>query len=71
VEGVAKVTIGNKIHYVKSNESIFVAQGKKHRIENVKKGKLTFIEVQTGAYLGEDDIKRFEDDFERVQPLKR
>ena len=65
VEGVAKVTIGNKAHYVKSNESIYVPRGKKHRIENVKQGKLTFIEVQTGKYLGEDDIKRFADDFER------
>jgi mannose-1-phosphate guanylyltransferase/mannose-6-phosphate isomerase len=65
VEGVAKVTVGNKVHYVKSNQSIYVPRGKKHRIENVKKGKLTFIEVQTGSYLGEDDIKRFQDDFER------
>lgn len=65
VEGVAKVTIGSKVHYVKSNESIYVPRGKKHRIENVRQGKLTFIEVQTGKYLGEDDIKRFKDDFER------
>lgn len=65
VEGVAKVTIGEKIYYVKRNESIFVPQGKKHRIENEYDNKLMFIEVQTGKYLGEDDIKRFEDDFER------
>lgn len=65
VEGVAKVTIGNKVHYIRSNESIYVPCGEKHRIENEKDEKLTFIEVQTGTYLGEDDVKRFEDDFER------
>ncbi|MBL7197950.1 MAG: mannose-1-phosphate guanylyltransferase/mannose-6-phosphate isomerase [Candidatus Omnitrophica bacterium] len=70
VEGTAKVTIGNRIHYVKRNESIYVPCGKKHRIENYRNEKLTFIEVQTGTYLGEDDIKRFEDDFERVQPRR-
>jgi mannose-1-phosphate guanylyltransferase/mannose-6-phosphate isomerase len=70
VEGTAKVTIGNKIYCVKSNESIYVPRGKKHRIENEKNGKLTFIEVQTGKYLGEDDIQRFHDDFERVQTRK-
>lgn len=66
VEGAAKVTIGNKIYCIKSNESIYVPRGKKHRIANEKRGKLTFIEVQIGTYLGEDDIKRFHDDFERV-----
>jgi len=65
VEGIAKVTIGNRIHYVKSNQSIYVPRGYRHRIENEKDDKLTFIEVQTGSYLGEDDIKRFHDDFER------
>ncbi|MFC1646144.1 mannose-1-phosphate guanylyltransferase/mannose-6-phosphate isomerase [Candidatus Omnitrophota bacterium] len=70
VEGTAKVTIGNKVHHVRNNESIYVPRGKKHRIENCKNDKLTFIEVQTGTYLGEDDIKRFQDDFERVQPRR-
>jgi mannose-6-phosphate isomerase-like protein (cupin superfamily) len=65
VEGTAKVTIGNEFHYVKTNESIYVPKGEKHRIENKEDKKLTFIEVQTGVYLGEDDIKRFEDDYER------
>ncbi len=65
VEGVAKVTIGTKHYYVRSNESIYVPRGKKHRIENEQNKKLIFIEVQTGRYLGEDDIKRFEDDYDR------
>jgi len=70
VQGAAKVTIGKKVYYVKSNESIFVPRGQKHRVENKGDKKLTFIEVQTGSYLGEDDIKRFKDDYERLQPRK-
>jgi len=65
VEGIAKVTIGSKVYYVSRNKSIYVPFGKKHRIENTKEKKLIFIEVQTGTYLGEDDIKRFEDDYDR------
>lgn len=67
VEGMAKVTIGNKIYCVKESQSIYVPCGKKHRIENTQDTKLIFIEVQTGKYLGEDDIERFEDDFERAK----
>jgi mannose-1-phosphate guanylyltransferase len=67
VEGLAKVTIGNKFYYVKSSQSIYVPCGKRHRIENTQDKKLIFIEVQTGSYLGEDDIERFEDDFERAK----
>ncbi|MDD5005795.1 MAG: mannose-1-phosphate guanylyltransferase/mannose-6-phosphate isomerase [Candidatus Omnitrophica bacterium] len=70
VEGIAKVTIGNKTYFVKSNESIYVPRGQRHRIENNENHKLTFIEVQTGSYLGEDDIERFEDDFERLKSHK-
>jgi mannose-1-phosphate guanylyltransferase/mannose-6-phosphate isomerase len=70
VEGIARVTIGNKIYYVKRNESIYVPCAKRHRIENTQDKKLVFIEVQTGSYLGEDDIQRFEDDFERLQPRR-
>jgi len=65
VDGTAKVTIGNKIHLVMQNQSIYVPCGEKHRIENETNKKLIFVEVQTGKYLGEDDIKRFEDDFDR------
>jgi mannose-1-phosphate guanylyltransferase/mannose-6-phosphate isomerase len=68
VEGTARVLIGDQVHHVNSNESIYVPRGKKHRIENPKDEKLTFIEVQTGSYLGEDDIKRFDDDYERQKP---
>ncbi len=65
VSGTAKVTIDDKDSLVKSGESIFVAAGQKHRLENPGKLLLEVIEVQSGAYLGEDDIVRFVDDFGR------
>jgi mannose-6-phosphate isomerase-like protein (cupin superfamily) len=48
------------------NESTYISQGAVHRVSNPGKILLELIEVQTGAYLGEDDIVRFEDDFGRV-----
>ena len=65
VEGKAKVTFGEKIITLLKNESIFINAGTKHRLENVTKNIITIIEVQTGSYLGEDDIIRFEDDYQR------
>ncbi len=65
VEGKAKVTLGKQTIYLLQNESIFINAGIKHRLENVTKNILTIIEVQTGSYLGEDDIVRFEDDYKR------
>ena len=65
VSGVAKVTSGNKVKLVRSNESIYIPKGIKHRLENPGKVPLKIVEVQTGAYLEEDDIKRLDDDFTR------
>ncbi len=65
VSGTAKVTSGNKTFLVRSNQSIYISKGKKHRLENATGLPLRIVEVQTGAYLGEDDIERFEDDFKR------
>ncbi len=65
VSGVAKVTSGTKVSLVRSNESIYISKGKKHRLENTLSQPLRIVEVQTGNYLGEDDIERFEDDFKR------
>ncbi|MBT6275434.1 MAG: mannose-1-phosphate guanylyltransferase/mannose-6-phosphate isomerase, partial [Chromatiales bacterium] len=48
------------------NESIYLPVGARHRLENPGKVPLEVIEVQSGAYLGEDDIVRFEDDYDRV-----
>jgi mannose-1-phosphate guanylyltransferase/mannose-6-phosphate isomerase len=65
VKGNAVVTCGNKILNLKENESTYIPLGKKHRLENKGKNLLEIIEVQTGHYLGEDDIVRFEDKYGR------
>jgi len=65
VSGAAKVTAGNKTKIVRSNESIYIPKGTKHRLQNILSKPLKIVEVQTGSYLGEDDIERFEDDYNR------
>ncbi|MGD9738251.1 MAG: mannose-1-phosphate guanylyltransferase/mannose-6-phosphate isomerase [Bauldia sp.] len=65
VNGVALVTRDSEQVLVRENESIFLPQGCVHRLENPGKVPLNLIEVQSGAYLGEDDIIRIEDDFAR------
>jgi mannose-1-phosphate guanylyltransferase/mannose-1-phosphate guanylyltransferase/mannose-6-phosphate isomerase len=65
VRGTAKVTINELIKTVHENESIYIPLGATHRLENPGKIPLELIEVQTGSYLGEDDIVRIEDDYKR------
>ena len=65
VSGTAKVTSAGKVSFVRSNESIYIPKGRKHRLENFQARPLKIVEVQTGAYLEEDDIERFQDDFKR------
>jgi mannose-1-phosphate guanylyltransferase/mannose-6-phosphate isomerase len=65
VRGTARVTIGNDVRVLHENESIYVPIGARHRLENPGKIDLELIEVQTGSYLGEDDIVRIEDDYHR------
>jgi mannose-1-phosphate guanylyltransferase/mannose-6-phosphate isomerase len=65
VSGTATVTRGNEVFDLKVNESTFIPLGEKHRLENKGDTLLEVIEVQSGEYLGEDDIVRFEDDFGR------
>ena len=65
VSGVAKITRGDEIFYLKENQSTYISQGEKHRLENTEKYPLEIIEVQTGNYLGEDDIVRLKDDYQR------
>ena len=65
VEGTATVEIGNNILELKKNESCHVPIKTKHRLSNKKQTTLILIEVQSGSYLGEDDILRFEDDYGR------
>jgi mannose-1-phosphate guanylyltransferase/mannose-6-phosphate isomerase len=66
IGGTAKVTIGDKEQMVHENESIFVPQTTMHQLENPGRLPLQIIEVQNGSYLGEDDIVRFNDRYERV-----
>jgi len=65
VSGVATVTCDDREYDLKENESTYIPLGSKHRLENRQAGILEVIEVQSGDYLGEDDIVRFDDDFGR------
>lgn len=65
VRGTAEVTIGDEIKTVRENESVYIPQGEVHRLANPGKILLEMIEVQTGSYLGEDDIIRIVDEFGR------
>jgi mannose-1-phosphate guanylyltransferase/mannose-6-phosphate isomerase len=65
VRGTARVTIGDNVSVLHENQSIYVPIGARHRLENPGKIDLELIEVQTGSYLGEDDIVRIEDDYHR------
>jgi mannose-1-phosphate guanylyltransferase/mannose-6-phosphate isomerase len=65
VEGTAKVTIDDEVKLVTENESVYLPLGCVHRMENPGKLPMVLIEVQTGAYVGEDDIVRYEDVYAR------
>ena len=65
VRGTAEVTIGDTVKAVHENESIYIPIGSVHRLANRGKIPLELIEVQTGSYLGEDDIERIEDVYKR------
>jgi len=65
VRGTARVTVNDLVKTVHENESIYIPMGAVHRMENPGKIMLELIEVQTGSYLGEDDIIRIEDDYRR------
>ncbi|MBQ5938574.1 mannose-1-phosphate guanylyltransferase/mannose-6-phosphate isomerase [Massilia sp. AB1] len=65
VSGTARVTCGDKVSLLSENESTYIPIGMNHRLENPGKLPLHIIEVQSGSYLGEDDIVRFEDIYKR------
>ncbi|WOI31298.1 mannose-1-phosphate guanylyltransferase/mannose-6-phosphate isomerase [Sulfitobacter dubius] len=65
VEGTAKVTVDEKVKLVSENQSVYIPLGAVHRMENPGKVPMVLIEVQTGSYLGEDDIVRYEDIYAR------
>jgi mannose-1-phosphate guanylyltransferase/mannose-6-phosphate isomerase len=66
VSGTARVTCGDKVTLLAENESTYIPIGMTHRLENPGKLPLHLIEVQSGSYLGEDDIVRFEDIYKRA-----
>ena len=65
VKGIANVEINEKKFILKENQSCFIPEGYKHRLSNLNKEPLIIIEVQSGTYLGEDDIIRLEDKYGR------
>ena len=64
-KNAVRVTIGGETRTLRENESTYIPQGEKHRLRNPGKIDLELIEVQTGSYLGEDDIERFDDIYGR------
>jgi mannose-1-phosphate guanylyltransferase / mannose-6-phosphate isomerase len=66
VSGMAKVVNGDRELFVNTNESTYIPAGHRHRLENPGLLNLVMIEVQSGGYLGEDDIVRFEDNYGRI-----
>jgi len=65
VAGTARITRGDEVFLLEENQSTYIPIGVKHRIENPGMIPLEIIEVQSGSYLGEDDIVRFEDVYGR------
>jgi mannose-1-phosphate guanylyltransferase/mannose-6-phosphate isomerase len=67
VKGTARVTRGDEVFLLSENQSTYIPLGVKHRLENPGKLQLEIIEVQSGSYLGEDDIVRYEDSYGRIE----
>ena len=65
VSGTAEITNGDKVLLLSENQSTYIPLGQTHRLANPGRVPLEIIEVQSGAYLGEDDIVRFEDTYGR------
>jgi len=65
VEGTAEVTVDDEVKLVTENQSVYIPLGAVHRMVNPGKVPMVLIEVQTGSYLGEDDIIRYEDIYAR------
>lgn len=65
VSGIAKISINDNVQRLEAGKSAYIPLGSKHRLENEGKEPMALIEVQLGDYLGEDDIKRYEDIYGR------
>ena len=68
VSGVARVTCGDTVVELQTNQSTFIPIGTLHRLENPGTTPLVMIEVQSGSYFGEDDIERLDDAYGRTTP---
>ena len=67
IRGIALITCDDKVFELVENQSTYIPQGSLHRLENHQDMPLEIIEIQTGSYLGEDDIIRVEDDYMRIK----
>ncbi len=65
IQGRALFTLDDKTFALQKRQAVFIPEKARHRMENPEKEDLVFVEVQTGTYLGEDDITRYQDDFGR------
>ncbi len=65
-EGILRITVGDTVADYPVNTHVYIPAGAKHRMENCGSAPAAIIEVQTGEYFGEDDIVRYEDDYERI-----
>ena len=65
MQGTAEVTVSDKISILEANHSVYIPLGEKHRPRNPGDADLEIIEAQTGTYLGEDDIIRYDDVYKR------
>jgi mannose-1-phosphate guanylyltransferase/mannose-1-phosphate guanylyltransferase/mannose-6-phosphate isomerase len=66
ISGDPEVVLNDKVLRPRPGEAVFIPQGSKHRMRNVGKSVVEFVEVQVGSYFGEDDIVRYQDDYHRV-----
>ena len=66
VQGIATITVGDVVKNYGYNQSAYIDKEQKHRLENNTSNNVQIIEVQCGDYLGEDDIVRYKDDYNRV-----
>ena len=66
IHGIGEVSLGGQLIDCSPGKVVYIPKGQIHRIANTGKKKLIFVEVQTGTYFGEDDIVRYEDDYDRI-----
>ncbi|MDZ7820357.1 MAG: phosphomannose isomerase type II C-terminal cupin domain [Candidatus Marinimicrobia bacterium] len=65
-EGKMRITVGEHTGNYQPDAHVYIPKGSRHRMENHGKGPASVIEIQTGTYFGEDDIIRYEDDYDRL-----